>query len=86
LGEAEAIIQAQEQGAEFFIGDEKRAREVAKNMKQKTVGTLGILARLYRDGQISDLDLMVEKLRRDLRYRVSNELVLEAVSKASEPI
>ncbi len=86
LGEAEAIIQAQELGAEFFIGDEKRARDVAKNMKQKAIGTLGILARLYRDGRLRDLDRIVEKLRRDLRYRVTDELVQEAVEKASQPI
>lgn len=85
-GEAEAIIQAQELGAEFFIGDEKRARDVAKNMKQKAVGTIGILARLYQDGRVRDLDLLVRKLRRDLRYRVSDELVHEAIEKASTPI
>jgi uncharacterized protein len=86
LGEAEAIIQAQEQGAEFFIGDERRAREVAKSMDKKAVGTLGILARLHRVGLAPELGVIVDKLRRDLRYRVSDELVQKAVENASEPI
>lgn len=86
LGEAEAVIQAQERGAVYFIGDEKRARKVAENMEQKTVGTLKILARLHQEGRAPELHRMVQKLRRDLGYRVSQELVQEAAEKASEPI
>jgi predicted nucleic acid-binding protein len=55
-------------------------------MRQKTVGTLGILARLHRDGRAPRLGLVVEKLRRDLHFRVSDDLVREASEKASEPI
>jgi predicted nucleic acid-binding protein len=86
LGEAEAIIQAQENAADYFIGDEKRARKVAENMERKAIGTLRILARLNWEGRAPELNRMVEKLRRDLRYRVSDELVQEAIGKASEPI
>ena len=86
LGEAEAVIQAQEQDASFFIGDEKRAREVARNMGQKPIGTLAILARLERDGQAPELARMVSKLRRDLHFRVSDELVKQAIETAAEPI
>jgi uncharacterized protein len=35
-GEAEALIQAQEKAALFFVSDEKRAREIAEAMGQKT--------------------------------------------------
>jgi uncharacterized protein len=86
LGEAEAIIQAQENGAAYFIGDEKRARTVAENMERKAVRTLGIIARLHREGRAPELNQMVGKLRRDLRFRVSDELIKEAVERASEPI
>jgi len=86
LGESEAIIQAQEQSAAFFIGDEKRARQVARNIGPKAIGTLGILARLHLDGRAPELELTVEKLRRDLHFRVSHELIKEAVERASEPI
>jgi uncharacterized protein len=86
LGEAEAIIQAQENDAPFFIGDEKRARDIARNMGRKPVGTLAILARLELDGHAPEITRMVGKLRRDLQFRVSDEIVKQAIRTASEPI
>ena len=86
LGEAEAIIQAQERDAAYFIGDEKRARDVAQKMRRKAIGTLGILARMHLHGRAPELEVMVKKLRRDLQFRVSDELVLEAIERATEPI
>jgi uncharacterized protein len=49
-GEAEALIQAQEKQAPYFIGDEKRARAIAARMGRKAVGTLRLLARLNLRG------------------------------------
>ncbi len=86
LGEAEAIIQAQENDAPFFIGDEKRARDIASNMGQKPVGTLAILARLALDGHAPEFTRMVGKLRRDLQFRVSDGIVRQAIETAPEPI
>lgn len=86
MGEAEALIQAQEQNAAYFIGDEKRAREVARNMERKAVGTIRILARLHLDGRAPETNGLVLKLRRDLHFRVSDELVRVAIEMASEPI
>jgi predicted nucleic acid-binding protein len=86
VGEAEAIIQAQEMGAAYFIGDERRAREAAEKMRRRAVGTLRILARLDLHGRAPNYKAMVEKLRRDLSFRASDELVREAADRASEPI
>lgn len=90
-GEAEALIQAQEKKASedavlFFIGDEKRAREIGEKMGVKPVGTLRLLARLSLEGRASDVRSMVRKLRRDLRFRVSDDLIERALDAASEPI
>lgn len=85
-GEAEALIQAQEKGAAYFIGDDKRARENASNMGHKVVGTVGILARLNLEGRAPDVNTLVRKLRRDLRFRVSDEVLKQAIAKADEPI
>lgn len=85
-GEAEAIIQAQERDSAYFMGDERRARNVARRMRRKAIGTLGILARLHLHGRAPQLPVMVEKLRRDLQFRVSDELVRKAIERASEPI
>jgi uncharacterized protein len=85
-GEAEALIQAQEQAATFFIGDEKRARQIAEKMGLTPVGTVRILARLSRDGLAAEPKFLVRKLRRDLHFRVSDHVVEEAIAIAPEPI
>jgi predicted nucleic acid-binding protein len=86
LGEAEAITQAQENNAPFFVGDEKRARDIARNLGQKPVGTLAILARLELDGRAPQITQMVGKLRKDLQFRVSDRIVRQAIEAAAEPI
>jgi predicted nucleic acid-binding protein len=90
-GEAEALTQAQErqpieEAALFFIGDEKRAREKCQNLGLKVVGTVGLLARLNLEGDAQEPKSLVRKLRRDLQFRVSDEVVEEAIAMAAEPI
>lgn len=85
-GEAEALIQAQEKQAPYFIGDEKRARAKAELMGRKAVGTLRLLARLNLERRAPELPGLVQILRRDLDFRVSEEIVQQAIDLASEPI
>jgi predicted nucleic acid-binding protein len=85
-GEAEALIQGQEKEARFFIGDEKRAREIAERMGRKPVGTLRLLARLNLEGRAPELWSLVRVLRRDLNFRVSDDIVQQAIDIAAEPI
>jgi predicted nucleic acid-binding protein len=85
-GEAEALIQAQEKHAPYFIGDERRARAVAELMGRKAVGTLRLLARLNLEGRARELPALVQVLRRDLDFRASDEIVQQAIDLASEPI
>lgn len=85
-GEAEALVQAQEKVAMFFIGDEKRAREIAEKMGFTPVGTVRILAPLSQDGLAAEPKSLVRKLRRDLRFRVSDHVVEEAIAIAPQPI
>jgi hypothetical protein len=85
-GEAEALIQAEEKAAEFFIGDEKRAREIGRLKGFKPVGTVRLLARLHLEGRAAEPGGLVRKLRRDLGFRVPETVVEEAIGMASEPI
>ena len=85
-GEAEALIQAQEQRALFFVGAERRARGIAVRMGMKAVGTLRLLARLNLEGRARELPDLVRVLRQDLGFRVSDEIVRQAIDLASEPI
>jgi predicted nucleic acid-binding protein len=85
-GEAEALVQAQEKQAPYFIGDERRARMIASRMGRKAVGTLRLLARLNLEGRAPELPGLVQVLRRDLDFRVSEEIVQQAIDLAAEPI
>ena len=85
-GEAEALIQAEERQAAYFIGDEKRARRIAERMGRRAVGTLGLLARLNLEGRARELPVLVGILRQDLEFRVSDELVRQAMVLAVQPI
>jgi uncharacterized protein len=85
-GEAEALIQAQEKQALFFIGDERRARAIALRMGRKTVGTMRLLARLNLEGRAPELRSLVQTLRRDLEFRVSEEIIQQALDLAPEPV
>jgi predicted nucleic acid-binding protein len=85
-GEAEALIQAREKQALYFIGDERRARMIAALRGQKTVGTLRLLARLNLEGRAPELRGLVTVLRRDLGFRGSDEIVQQAIDRAAEPI
>jgi predicted nucleic acid-binding protein len=85
-GEAEALIQTQEKQALYFIGDEKRARAIAARLGSKVVGTLRLLARLSLEGRAPGLLELVRVLRRDLEFRVTDEIVRQAIDLAGEPI
>ncbi len=85
-GEAEGLIQAQERNAAVFIGDEIRAREIGTALGLKPVGTIRLLARLHLEGRAGETRTLVKKLRRDLTFRVSDDIVGAAIAQAHEPI
>ncbi len=85
-GEAEAIIQGQENSVEVFIGDDRRARSIAAAKGLKPVGTVAVLARLHLEGFAAETGALVEKLRRDKGFLVTESIVRECIVKASVPI
>lgn len=85
-GEAEGIIQAQENGIRHIILDERKARAVASNMSIKPVGIARLLFRIELDGQIDDAAALIQKLRVGLRFRISEDVLIEARTRAEEPI
>ena len=84
-GEAEALILAKERNAAFFIGDERRGREIAEALELKPIGTIRILARLNLESRAEETTKLVRKLRADLRFRVTDEVVARAIVMAPEP-
>ena len=85
-GEAEALIQARETAATFFIGDESSARKVAENLGLHCVGTVRLIARLNREGRCGEPHALVGKLRQDRAFRVSEQVLEQAIAMADEPI
>jgi predicted nucleic acid-binding protein len=77
---------ANEEATLFFIGDEKRARDKCQTLGLLAVETVRLLARLNRQGDAEETKALVRKLRRDLQFRVSEQVVEEAIRMASVPI
>jgi uncharacterized protein len=78
-GEAEALVQAQEKEAEFILVDERRAREIGLRQGLTPCGTVRLLARLRRDGHAADTWTLVRRLRKELRFRVGDDVVAKAI-------
>lgn len=85
-GEAEALVQAQETAATFFIGDERRARSIAENLGLTCRGTIRLIARLHLEGRAGDPRALAQKLQQDLGFHVSKEVIESAIATAGEPI
>jgi len=81
-GEAEALVQAQEKGAEFVLVDERRAREIGVRQGLRPCGTVRLLARLRQDGHAEDTWVLVRRLRKELRFRVGDDVVEKAIESA----
>ena len=75
LGESEAIIYADDHGADILLMDEDAGRRVAKAMGIRVRGTIGVLLLAYDKGVLSadDVDDAVNRLRAANR-RISEAL------------
>lgn len=85
-GEAEGLVQAQERGAEFFLVDERKAREVGVRQGLTSYGTLRLLARFCLEGYAEDIWGLVRRLRRERHFRIADEVVRMAIASAEIPI
>ena len=73
-GEAEALTLAQEKQLLLLI-DEKKGRQIAKNMGLKIIGLLGVLLLNYRRGHLLQADVMglLAQIKR-MDFRLSAKL------------
>lgn len=85
-GEAEGLVQAQERGAEFFLVDERKAREIGVRQGLTMYGTLRLLARFCLEGYAADIWGLVQRLRNERDFRVGDDVVRKAIASAEIPI
>jgi hypothetical protein len=73
-GESEALALAMELHAEALLIDESTGRSVAAGHGMPVIGTLGILSRAKTKGHIMKISPLLDKLRSELDFYVSDEL------------
>lgn len=83
LGEAEAIVLANEIGADLIILDEKLGRFHARHSDLKLTGTIGILLKAKSTGLIKSIKpLLYELIEKEVW--ISERLIKEILLKANE--
>lgn len=83
LGEASAIALAHEIPDSTLILDDLKGRKVAKLLKLKFTGTLGILAKAKNEGLIPSLKPVIDKLL-ETNFRISELLIEELLKRYDE--
>jgi hypothetical protein len=73
-GEAEAIALALERGITAILVDERAADAAARSMGLKPLGVLGILLQAKAAGLVDLVVPLVQRLREELRFRITDEL------------
>jgi len=84
-GEAEAIVLARELAAKAILIDEADGRRVARQRYGlRVIGTLGILLSAKQRGIVSTVRPLIDQLRGDLGFFISESLYQEVVRRAGE--
>jgi len=83
-GEAEAVALALQTKVLWTLLDERDARRVAKGLKLKVTGVLGILLRGRREGKLPSVSEALRRLRSEAGFRISDRLFAELLKEAGE--
>ena len=86
VGEAQAIVLAQEIGADYLLMDEKRGRSIAKSRGIEVVGLLGALLLAKKAGHLDSVRDLMDELESRCGFFVSDsvrQIILQAAGEAS---
>ena len=83
-GESEALTLALEVQAQAILIDEMAGRNRGAQLGLVVIGTLGILLRAKRNGIISQIEPLLDRLQSELGFFISEELRADLLSRARE--
>jgi predicted nucleic acid-binding protein len=84
LGEAQAIVLAQELEANLLIIDEQMGRKCAKNLNINIIGLIGILIEAKLQGVIPNVKIILEELKTKAGFWISDNLYNMALRTVDE--
>lgn len=82
-GEASALVLAMKLPDSLLILDDLKARRLAKKLGLQITGTIGVLIKSKRLGYLSSLKPAIKKMQ-DLKFRISDEIIEQALLEAGE--
>ena len=84
-GEIQAIQLAQESLA-MLVPDDSEARQFAELLGVRVTGTVGVLIRARNEGHVPELRPVLDRLRTETNFRMSEQLYLAALDLAGERV
>ncbi|QDV38358.1 DUF3368 domain-containing protein [Tautonia plasticadhaerens] len=84
-GESEALTLVLEVGAETVLVDEVVGRAAARRLGLSPLGVIGVLVEAKQDGLIESVGPLIDRLKDEIKFFVSDALRVEALRLAGEP-
>ena len=81
-----SLLMSLEWPADLLIMDESSARAMARNLKIRITGTLGVLLKAKRDGEIPSLKSEMDRLVQDAGFFVSDRVRNAFLAEARESL
>ncbi|MBI4616021.1 MAG: DUF3368 domain-containing protein [Planctomycetes bacterium] len=83
-GEAQALALACEVSPDFLLVDDYQAREKAKDLGVRVVGTVGVLVEAKRRGRLQTVKPSLDALRTLFAFRLADKLYRQVLDAAGE--
>lgn len=84
IGEAEAVILAEENKADALLMDENDGRKIAERRGLRVIGLLGVLVKAKMEGRIVALSPIMDRLVTDAHFWISEDLRREILHGVQE--